>query len=179
MLRLAVLALALPLVPTAGAQPTVLHNARIYTVSEARPTAQALAFNDGLLLAVGSDAEVLAAYPDAQRLDAGGQTVVPGLIDAHAHLMGLGTSLLQVDLVGTTSVEDIVSRLEDFAADLPAGAWVTGRGWGPKRLARRCRRHLPVSNGLRPRRRVPRPPRVDSPGRRPRRLGEYGGTGTG
>jgi predicted amidohydrolase YtcJ len=123
------LALGLLLAALAHAQPTVLHNATIYTVDPAAPTAQAMAFEDGRLLAVGSEADVLAAYPDARRLDAGGRTVVPGLIDAHAHLMGLGESLLSADLVGATSRADVVARLQAFAADLPDGAWLTGRGW--------------------------------------------------
>lgn len=129
MLRLVPLALLLVLTSPAGAQPTVLHNARIYTVNAAQPTAEALAFEKGVVLAVGTDAEVIAAYPDAQRLDAAGQTVIPGLIDAHAHLMNLGFSLLQADLVGTTSKADVIARLARFAETLPDGAWITGRGW--------------------------------------------------
>ncbi len=125
------LLLALLAVPAAFAQPepVVLHNARIYTVDAARPTAEAMAFQDGRILAVGSEAEVLAAAPDARRLDAGGRTVVPGLIDAHAHLMGLGESLLRADLVGTRSKAEAVERLKAFAEGLPEGAWLTGRGW--------------------------------------------------
>ncbi|MEP0547034.1 MAG: amidohydrolase [Rhodothermales bacterium] len=129
MIRLLLLALlTLPAV-AAQAQPTVLHNATIYTVDPAQPTAEALAFDGGQILAVGSEADVLAAYPDARRLDAEGRTVVPGLIDAHAHLMNLGASLLQADLVGTVSKADVVERLQRFALTLPDSAWVTGRGW--------------------------------------------------
>ncbi|MEM1041422.1 MAG: amidohydrolase [Bacteroidota bacterium] len=119
------LLLATPL----AAQPTVLHNARIYTVDPAQPTAEALAFEDGVLLAVGDTAAVFAAYPEAARLDAGGRTVVPGLIDAHAHLMNLGASLLQANLAGTASKAEVVERLQRFALALPDSAWVLGRGW--------------------------------------------------
>ena len=129
MLRSCLFAILIILPISAQAQPIVLHNARIYTVDSDQPTAEALAFENGALLAVGSDADVLAAYPDAERLDADGRTVVPGLIDAHAHLMGLGASLLQADLVGTASKAEVVARLEAFAETLPEGAWVTGRGW--------------------------------------------------
>ncbi len=125
------LLLMLLLIPaTASAQATfVLHNARIYTADEAQPTAQALAVQGDRFLMIGSDAEVLAAYPDAPRRDAGGLTVVPGLIDAHAHLMNLGQSKLTADLVGATSKSEVLERLRAFAADLPPGAWLTGRGW--------------------------------------------------
>ncbi len=129
MLRALVLLLFAACAVPSGAQPTVLHHAQIYTVDSAQPTAEALAFEDGAILAVGTEAEVLAAYPDAERLDAGGRTVVPGLIDAHAHLMNLGASLLQADLVGTRSKAEVVERLQRFAAALPDSAWVMGRGW--------------------------------------------------
>ena len=127
---IAVLGLGLAAVPAARAQADwVLHNAQIYTVSAEQPEAEALAIRGDRILMVGSDDDVLGTYPDARRVDAQGRTVVPGLIDAHAHLMGLGESLIQVDLVGTASKQEIRDRLEDFAQDLPAGAWLTGRGW--------------------------------------------------
>ena len=123
--------LALLLLPLAAvAQPTfVLHNARIYTVNPAQPRAEALAVEDGRVAAVGSDAELLARYPDWPRVDAEGRTVVPGLIDAHAHLMGLGQYLTQVDLVGTASKAEVIARVRAFAEGLPEGAWLMGRGW--------------------------------------------------
>lgn len=115
--------------PMAQSGTTVLHNAVIYTVDEAAPRAEAMAFARGQILAVGREEEVLARFPDAERLDAGGRTVVPGLIDAHAHLFGLAASLLQADLVTTGSVDEVVARLQAFEADLPEGAWLLGRGW--------------------------------------------------
>ncbi|PSQ83497.1 MAG: amidohydrolase [Bacteroidetes bacterium QS_7_67_15] len=136
LLLAALLALAVPLSATAQQQDAapvaVLTGAEaIYTADPDRPTAEAFAMQNGRLLMVGSAERVHAAYPDARRLDAEGRTVVPGFIDAHAHLMGLGESLLQADLVGTDSPQDIVQRLQSFAEerDLPEGAWLTGRGW--------------------------------------------------
>ena len=125
------LALLVALVPALafGQSRYVVHNATVYTAADAVPVAEAFAVEDGRIAAVGVEADVLGAYPDWPRVDLGGQTVVPGLIDAHAHLMGLGQALLQADLVGTASVADVVERLRAFAADLPDGAWVTGRGW--------------------------------------------------
>ena len=125
------LLLALLLVPAlAAAQDRyVATNARVYTVDDDRPTAEAFAVEDGRFVAVGDADDLRAAYPDWPTRDLGGRTVVPGLIDAHAHLMGLGEALLSADLVGTTSKAEVVDRLVAFAADLPEGAWVTGRGW--------------------------------------------------
>lgn len=116
----------------AGAQADlVVHNAVVYTMDEDRPQAEALAVRAGRLLMVGSGEQVLAAYPDARRVDAEGRTIVPGLIDAHVHLTGLGQSMLQADLVGTTSKAEVIERLQAFAVerDLPEDAWLVGRGW--------------------------------------------------
>src|SRR5690606_1670449 len=102
---------------------------RLYTVDDAQPTAEAMAVEDGRIVAVGAEADLLGRYADWPRLDAEGRTVIPGLIDAHAHLMGLGLSLLRADLVGTRSKEEVVERLVAFEASLPEGSWLLGRGW--------------------------------------------------
>ena len=107
----------------------VATGAAVYTVDDENPVVEAFAVDDGRFVAVGTEAEVAAAYPDWPRLDLGGAAVVPGLIDAHAHLLGLGQALLQADLVGTRSIDEVVERLRDFSATLPDGAWITGRGW--------------------------------------------------
>jgi predicted amidohydrolase YtcJ len=115
----------------AVAQPAayVLHNARIYTVDEAGRVAAAMAVADGVIAAVGPESEVLAGREDWPRLDAGGRVVVPGLIDAHGHLMELGRFLLNADLRGARSKAEVVDRLRAHASNLPADAWITGRGW--------------------------------------------------
>ncbi|HEX8385206.1 MAG TPA: amidohydrolase family protein, partial [Rubricoccaceae bacterium] len=115
--------------PVGAPDRYVLDHARIYTVDRARPLAEAMAVDAGRVVALGTSAEMAAAYADWPRVEMEGRTVVPGLIDAHAHLMGLGESLLQADLVGTGSVAEIGERLRAFAATAEPGAWVTGRGW--------------------------------------------------
>lgn len=115
-------------------EATVLVNAHIHTSDPERPSAQALAWGtDGRILAVGSLAQVRAAHPGAREIDAGGRAVVPGLIDAHAHLMNLGLALMSVDLAGADSVEEVIERMQAFERDLPEGAWLTGRGWDQNR----------------------------------------------
>jgi Predicted metal-dependent hydrolase with the TIM-barrel fold len=109
----------------------LLYNAQIYTLDDRAPTATALAVRDGRFLAVGNAAEITEAYPDAPRINAAGRTVVPGFIDAHAHLQGLGLSLRRADLTDTSSPAAIVERLEAFVADhdLPSDGWLRGHGW--------------------------------------------------
>ena len=109
----------------------VLHNARIYTVDDARPTATALAVRDGQFVAVGPAAEMRRSDPKARSIDAEGRTVVPGFIDAHAPPQALGLSLCRADLSGAASAAEAVERLRAFAEDrnLPEGAWLRGHGW--------------------------------------------------
>ena len=105
----------------------ILRGGDIWTLDPARPRASAIAITDGVIIAVGSEADVKALRgPSTVVLDAGGGTVTPGLVDAHAHLVGLGESLATVDLRGATSTAEVVRRLQ---AGAPPEGWVIGRGW--------------------------------------------------
>ena len=66
--------------------------------------------------------------PVEREIDGGGKTLLPGLIDAHGHVLGLGLAALQLDLVGTSSVADLQQRLRSYAAR-PNDPWLSGRGW--------------------------------------------------
>lgn len=124
---LSLLAAAIPL---QAAQVTVLTASRIHTMDRAHPQARAMAFDDsGAILALGDAASLLKQYPKALRVDVGAATVVPGLIDAHGHVAGLGLTQLRADVAGTRSKSEVLQRLRDFARDLPPGAWLLGRGW--------------------------------------------------
>jgi predicted amidohydrolase YtcJ len=111
---------------------TLIVNAAIHTFDEAATSIAngALAIdNDGRILAVGESGALVEAWPGAERHDLEGATVIPGLIDAHAHLWGLAQSLLRADLVGAGSRAEVLERLRAFAKDLPQDAWLLGRGW--------------------------------------------------
>ena len=84
--------------------------------------------DDGRVVRLLGQGEVRPARPDA-RIDAGGRTLLPGLIDAHGHVMGLGFGALQLDLTGTTSIADLQQRLKAYAAANPQAKWILGRGW--------------------------------------------------
>ena len=62
-------------------------------------------------------------------VDGGGRTLLPGLIDAHGHIMGLGFAAIQLDLTGTSSVEELKQRLKAYADANPGDGWIIGRGW--------------------------------------------------
>jgi predicted amidohydrolase YtcJ len=87
-------------------------------------------------LLIGDDGKVVKllaagdATPAAKtRVDAGGKAMLPGLIDAHGHIMSLGFGALQLDLTGTTSLADLQQRLKAYAAAHPDAKWILGRGW--------------------------------------------------
>lgn len=112
-----------------AAAPTTLVNARIHTLDPQRPVASWMQWDaSGRIVAVGSDDERPAVQAEAA-IDAGGRTVVPGLIDAHGHLMNLGYALTRADLVGTASKDEVIERLREAERTLPEGAWLLGRGW--------------------------------------------------
>jgi predicted amidohydrolase YtcJ len=108
----------------------VVVNARIYTVDQNHPVAAALAVRGDRVVFVGSRREAEALIgPRTERLDLGGKTVIPGMVDAHAHLLSLGQALRTVDLVGTTSYDEVIARVVERAKTARPGEWIRGRGW--------------------------------------------------
>ncbi|HJP85043.1 MAG TPA: amidohydrolase [Gemmatimonadaceae bacterium] len=132
---LALCALA-PMSLHAQAADLVLTNGRIYTVDNARPIVSALAVRDGRVLFIGSDAEARTlGGPSTRVIDLEGAAVYPGFTDAHAHLLGLGTMLGRVNLAGSTSYEEVISRTQAFTKNVKSGVWIQGRGWDQNRWA--------------------------------------------
>ncbi|MGH7624295.1 MAG: amidohydrolase family protein, partial [Gemmatimonadaceae bacterium] len=131
----ALLALLTPVV--AGAQHAapapadlIVTADRIYTSSDAQPFVRAMAIRDMRIVFAGSLREVTALRGPATRtIDFPGRTIVPGLQDAHGHLLGLGQSLSEVDLNGTSSYQQVIARVAERAKRTPPGQWVTGNGW--------------------------------------------------
>lgn len=112
------------------AEKILIHNAKIYTIDRGFSTADAMMFDTtGRIHNVGGEQAMLDAFPDARHIDLQGKTVIPGLIDAHAHLYGLAISLSQAQLQGTASKADIIRKLREHAQQLPEGDWLLGRGW--------------------------------------------------
>lgn len=106
----------------------VVYNAKIYTVNDKFEVAEAMAIKDGKILGVGNTADIRKQYSATEEVDANGKAIYPGFIDAHAHFFGYGESLQSADLRGTTSWEEVIQRVSDFAKTHPDG-WLTGRGW--------------------------------------------------
>jgi predicted amidohydrolase YtcJ len=85
-----------------------------------------LVIKDGRVVKVGGDT-LKNSFPDAKLIDANGNTLLPGLIDAHGHVIGLGDNLSQLDVRGAKSVDEVVAKLNVFAENKQN--WIIGRGW--------------------------------------------------
>jgi predicted amidohydrolase YtcJ len=109
---------------------TVFHNINGYTPSaDGIRKFEAMVFDaDGRIVETG-DAAIAERYPDASRIDGGGRTVLPGLIDAHAHVLSYGILQTQLDLAGVASLDEAVARIETYAQHNPHARWILGRGW--------------------------------------------------
>jgi hypothetical protein len=88
--------------------------------------------NDGKVKQLFQHGEKSAARPDF-RVDGKGRTLIPGLIDAHGHVMGLGFQALQLDLSDTNSLEEAQAMLAAYAAANPGLHWIIGRGWNQEK----------------------------------------------
>ena len=127
----------------------ILTNARVYTLnweepgldgtippgaphdeSGWHPDAEAIAVRDGTILFAGSSQDALKFRTDSSRvIDLAGATVIPGLVDSHTHVFGLGALLDQVNLVGVATEEDAIALVVERAKSVPKGEWIVGRGW--------------------------------------------------
>lgn len=127
----------------------ILTNARVYTLDwdEAapdgtpsadaprnergwQPDAEAVVVAGGTISYVGSTADAMEREgPGTRIVDLAGATVIPGLVDSHTHVFGLGAALERVDLVDVETEEEAVARVVERAASVPKGEWILGRGW--------------------------------------------------
>lgn len=106
----------------------LVFNATVYTVNDSFAVAEAFAVKDGKIVEVGTTQDIRDKYEAKELLDAEGRPVYPGFIDGHAHFYNYGEGLQSVDLVGTSSWEEIIARVKAFGAENKS-AWIIGRGW--------------------------------------------------
>ena len=120
-----------------GSADVVMIRGRILTVDANDSIAQAIAIRHGVILKVGTDAEIQAlATRDTRVIDLHGHTATPGLIDTHAHIAEGGVNeLFGVGLSDAASVAEIVARVKAKVAQLKPGEWIYGSGWDEGKLA--------------------------------------------
>jgi predicted amidohydrolase YtcJ len=133
--RFAALAAALLVVaPAAGAQSQTatlaIVNGHVVTVDSAKPEAEAVAMAGDRILVVGTNAEVQRVVGAATKvIDAKGRLVLPGFIEGHGHLLGLGDTKRQLDLTTARTWDELVARVAAAVRVAPRGTWIIGHGW--------------------------------------------------
>jgi predicted amidohydrolase YtcJ len=106
----------------------IVYNAKIYTVDPWFKTQEAMVISEGRIVETGSTEKMMGKYEADNKKDADGKFIYPGFIDAHCHFTGYATDMWKCNLVGTTSFEDVISRLEAYTKTAPM-QWIYGRGW--------------------------------------------------
>ncbi|MGB1216662.1 MAG: amidohydrolase, partial [Saprospiraceae bacterium] len=109
----------------------IIINANIATMDKDNPSAEAIAVRDGKIIAIGSNEEIqdYATNNTSEYFDAKGKFLMPGFIEGHGHMGNLGKSLLKLNLLNTTSWEQIVKMVEKKVKEAKPGEWIEGRGW--------------------------------------------------
>lgn len=113
----------------------ILTNANIYTMDDKRPKATKIAVKNGKIVAFDEEAAQLNG-PSTKCLDADGKTVLPGLIESHAHPLHFAANLFQLDLRAevTPDIASILDAVKEKAKVTPKGQWITGMGWDDSKL---------------------------------------------
>lgn len=106
----------------------ILFNGTIYTVNESFSIAEAVAVRGGIIKAVGTTDDILSDYDAANKVDLKGRPLYPGFIDAHCHFYGYGIDMLKCNLYGTSSFDEVVKKVNEFAGNNKF-EWLLGRGW--------------------------------------------------
>ncbi|MBN1218270.1 MAG: amidohydrolase [Anaerolineae bacterium] len=120
----------------------ILHNAKIYTLDPTRPWAEAVACANGRIIAVGRNEEIKAlARLKTKLVDAQQQLVLPGLIDAHVHLLQYAIRRHQVNLFGVSDVDGVREKVRQAVAGASPGQWIQGWGWDERLWASPPHRH--------------------------------------
>ncbi len=111
----------------------IVHNARIFTGNPAQPAASALAVKSGRIFSVGTDAEVLGLKSANTRvIDSGGRRLIPGIIDAHTHVLNEGGYNYTLRWEGVPTLRQALAMLSEQAKRTPKGHWVkVVGGWSP------------------------------------------------
>src|SRR4030095_9121714 len=119
-----------PRTPLVDPADLVFKNGNIYTANDRASHAQAIAVKGDRIVFVGSDSQAQKFVGKSTRVvDLHGNTVLPGLVDAHQHLSGVGFREMTLNLEGTTSLEDLLAKVKARIDQAKPGDWVTGRGW--------------------------------------------------
>ena len=186
----AIVTLALGAARAAQPGATLIENVHGYTLAGDRlERFSGLLFESGRVVRTGNAAALHKAYPHAQVIDAGGKTLLPGLIDAHGHVMDLGFENVRIQLFDTETLAQAQERIRAYAHANPQRAWYLGDGWNQvkwklgrfPRASELDSRHRRSARGARSRRRaraVAQYAGLARGGHHPRHAGSRSGAGS-
>ncbi|HUL42813.1 MAG TPA: amidohydrolase [Bacteroidota bacterium] len=112
-----------------GVATLLLINGKIYTVDHDNTIVEAVAIRKNRIVATGRTSELMKSFHADSVIDLGGKTVIPGLIDGHAHMNGLGSLMHSILLFDVPSAEEAVRAVKDRVTQSKKGDWIIGRGW--------------------------------------------------
>jgi|GEM_PF-6518252 len=107
----------------------IIYNAQIHTMNPEQPFANAMAIDNGRIIAIGENEQILTGWNAEQTVNFHQAHVFPGFIDAHAHLYGLGEESRILSLIGTRSSAEVLAEVLARTKATPEGEWIRGRGW--------------------------------------------------
>ncbi|NJN16167.1 MAG: amidohydrolase [Oscillochloris sp.] len=114
----------------------ILFNGSIHTLWPELPRCSAIACKDGRITALGDDSQVrVLAGSQTEQIDLAGRTVIPGLNDAHNHMLELGLKLGKLQVENCRSIAEMVALVREAAAQTPPGTWIVGEGWNESLFA--------------------------------------------
>lgn len=108
---------------------TIFVNSTVYTMNDDNDIEEAIAVRQGRIVGVGSRSSVERRFKAKLTVDLAGKTILPGFIDAHAHLLSLGIARMTVDVSGASSETEAAGRIRARVSRSQKGQWIRGRGW--------------------------------------------------
>ncbi len=113
----------------------IITNANIYTMDEVKPKATKIAIKNGKIIAFDEKADEVRG-PSTKCINMDGKTILPGLIESHAHPLTFASNLFQLDLRAEVNpdIESILEAVKEKARVTPKGQWITGMGWDDSKL---------------------------------------------
>ncbi|TPV35420.1 amidohydrolase family protein [Paucihalobacter ruber] len=114
--------------PTEAAN-LIFKNGNIYTANDAQPTAKVVAVTNGRISYVGDDESAIPTNAATQTINLNGQTLTPGLIEGHGHILGIGYNEMNIDLLNVSNYDELLELVAAAVKKAEPGQWIVGRGW--------------------------------------------------
>lgn len=113
----------------AEAASLIIKNGNIYTANDAQPTAKVVAVTNGRISYVGDDESAIPTNARTQTVNLNGQTLTPGFIEGHGHILGIGYNEMTIDLLNVKSYNELLKLVTAAIEKAQPGQWIVGHGW--------------------------------------------------